>query len=244
MTDTNIIPRRLWIYWAQGWDHAPPIVRACLRSWLKFNDGWEINVLDDLVLKNCSAYSELVDLSLKDKIEIEAFSDILRIELLTKFGGVWADATLFCTRPLDGWLHAASRSSFFAFSRPGAGREISSWFLASANDSPLMPVWRESVRAYWRERSSRDNYFWLHLLFNDIIANNSISREVWSRTVRISADNPHHYLPYQEKIFKDATPSDVAILNSASHPVLKLTHKVDHNLARPSSVYSLLCRWV
>ena len=44
-----------------------------------------------------------------------AESDILRLYLLKKYGGVWVDATNLCRRPLDAWLPSAACEGFFAF---------------------------------------------------------------------------------------------------------------------------------
>ena len=44
-----------------------------------------------------------------------AESDLLRLYLLNKYGGVWVDSTNLCRRPLDDWLPSAARQGFFAF---------------------------------------------------------------------------------------------------------------------------------
>jgi Capsular polysaccharide synthesis protein len=44
-------------------------------------------------------------------LQPEALSDCIRIELLRRYGGAWADVTTYCLKPLDDWLsgHYASR---------------------------------------------------------------------------------------------------------------------------------------
>ncbi len=155
------IPRVIWALWLQGRSEAPGVVEACLASWEKMNPGWEVVVLDE---KTAGDYvdADAIVRSNTPYIERQAVSDILRINLLAERGGVWADATCLCMRPLDEWLGEYASSGFFAFERPGADRLISSWFLASASGCALTAAYREAVNAYWSKntfsgRSPRTN---------------------------------------------------------------------------------------
>ncbi len=76
-------------------------------------------------------------------------SDVIRIHLLRKYGGVWADATLWCARSLDDWIDSVvtEPSCFFAYEKPGPPcRPISSWFLAAGEDSRIIDLWQSAVR--------------------------------------------------------------------------------------------------
>lgn len=124
-------------------------MRRCHESWLRHNRSWELRTLDRQDL------DRLVDLhaiagSHLAEITPQALSDIARVALLEAHGGVWADATTFCCRPLDDWLPDALGGGFFAFARPGRDRLISSWFLASSDGHPLTTAWAREVRRYWR----------------------------------------------------------------------------------------------
>ena len=45
--------------------------------------------------------------------------DVLRITVMRDYGGVWADATMYCVLPLDSWLaQALGTGDFFAFAAP------------------------------------------------------------------------------------------------------------------------------
>ena len=35
---------------------------------------------------------------------IQAKSDIIRVELLSAYGGIWVDATVYCNEPFSNWL--------------------------------------------------------------------------------------------------------------------------------------------
>lgn len=142
-------PQKLFLAWFQGWDHAPEVVTHCRRSWEYYNPTWEIHFLDK---DNLSDYIDLDDFSsLYNSIPLNGFSDIVRIHLLKKYGGVWADATCFCCRSLDGWLDGCLDSGFFAFDRPRRYRMIASWFLAAAPGNRLVDIYCQAVSRYWLE---------------------------------------------------------------------------------------------
>lgn len=140
------LPKIIWFLWLQGLGKAPLVVKECYESWLKHNPDWQLILLDE---NNISNHIDLPDYSRKNNITKQAYSDILRINLLAKYGGVWADATCFCVKPLDEWLPEYITTGFFAFERPGPDRMISSWFIASAKYNYITSTYKNKVNAYW-----------------------------------------------------------------------------------------------
>lgn len=142
------IPRIIWIMWLQGFDLAPGLVKKCLLSWQRHNPKWKIVLLDE---KNIKDHVNLDDIIKPDRqtISMQALSNIVRINLLAKFGGVWVDSTCFCCRPLDEWIGNHLTSGFFAFEKPGRDRLISSWFLASGKNCHLTDAYCQEVNSYW-----------------------------------------------------------------------------------------------
>jgi hypothetical protein len=138
------LPKIIWFLWLQGLTKAPLVVHKCHDSWLKHNPGWQLIFLDTNNL------SDHIDLKQGD-ITDQSFSDILRINLLAKYGGVWVDATCYCTKPLDEWLPEYMGTGFFAFNRPGPDRMISSWFIASNKYNYMTTAYKNKVNAYWDE---------------------------------------------------------------------------------------------
>jgi len=138
----NYPPKIIWFLWLQGMDNAPLMVTKCYESWLGHNPGWQIIFLDESTVKGYFSGKY-------EQITKQAFSDILRINLLAQYGGVWVDATCFCTKPLDSWLPDYMQSGFFAFEKPGPDRMISSWFIASAVNNHITNTFRQLVLDYW-----------------------------------------------------------------------------------------------
>ena len=140
----NKIPKKLFMYWHQGWNNAPDIVKHCAATWKRNNPTWDINLLDAVTIgKKVKLPAALKTLNLP----LPAHSDIIRICLLKKYGGVWADATLWCVRPLDDWIDSVCASTgFFAYDKPAVDRPISSWFLASSSECRIVDLWYSAVR--------------------------------------------------------------------------------------------------
>jgi len=141
--NSSQFPRTIWFLWLQGIEQAPFVVKKCYESWLLQNKNWEIILLDQTNLRN---YTHLPTGDLTD----QALSDVIRINLLARYGGIWVDATCFCNRPLDTWIYDCMAQGFFAFERPGPDRIISSWFIASHNDNYITETFRDAVNAYWK----------------------------------------------------------------------------------------------
>jgi hypothetical protein len=144
------LPRTIWILWLQGFARAPSLVRRCLDSWRTYHPQWQIVELDDTNLRDWLDLDAIVNPHRQD-VTRQVLSDVIRINLLAEYGGVWVDATTLCSRPLDHWVFDCVGNGFFAFQNPGPDRLISSWFLASTPNCHLTRVYRDTVNAYWRQ---------------------------------------------------------------------------------------------
>jgi hypothetical protein len=91
-----------------------------------------------------------VDIARPD-ISLQKRSLFVRLELLRRYGGVWADATLYCWQPLDSWLPQHLDTGFFAFRDPGPDRMAASWLLASTPDCPLLVKHSDAFIALFRD---------------------------------------------------------------------------------------------
>ena len=146
---TKTLPKRIWFLWFQGKTEMPEIVKMCYKSWQHHNPNWEIVFLEDNNLNDFIDFKSELNLY-REKIPLQAQSDIIRINLLNKFGGVWVDSTCYCTRSLDSWLPKYLDSGFFAFSRPNTDRMISSWFLAANKNNHLVETYCTATNLFWR----------------------------------------------------------------------------------------------
>lgn len=215
------LPKKIWIFWAQGWDNAPPLVKLCRDSWIVHNPDWEVALLSD---GNISEYVTLNDFIKGGNITYAAYSDVVRIKLLSKYGGVWADATTFCSAPLNTWLTDLMQSGFFAFNKPKT--TIASWFTASEENNFLIKRWEEYVDLYWKFARSPGRYFWFHYLFEYMLMLDSRARTIWFQTPKISADGSYAAQRCL-KVEGERKDECANIISSGISPVHKLDWKIE-----------------
>jgi len=159
---TKLIPKKIWMLWFQGLSDAPFVVKKCVDSWVNENPNWEVIILDE---NNLSKYV-VIDLPEKKyaNLTMQGKSDLIRLHLLSEYGGVWADGTTFCMKPLDDWIDGCTASGFFAFHRPARDTIMGSWFLVSEKGGPIVVKWRERMNSFWLE-----NNFGIKTRFKKII---------------------------------------------------------------------------
>lgn len=95
----------IWIFWWQGIDKMPEVVRICYNSVLENAGEHPVNVItEDNYKEFIAGLSNLDGIleHLRQKHIIYAhFSDIVRCYLLCTYGGVWIDATVLLTNKID-----------------------------------------------------------------------------------------------------------------------------------------------
>ena len=162
MRPLGTFPRVIHLYWDQGLEEAPELVRCCIESWREQNPGWTVRLWHRDQAEDLVSWS-----SLPEGMKITPYSDILRTNILKVHGGVWADSTILCTRPLDSWLlPVMCQTDFFAFSRPGPDREIASWFLAARPESKIIRKLAKAVAEFWRRQEKPTRvYHWFQYIF-------------------------------------------------------------------------------
>ena len=96
------VPPLLWTYWEQGWQNAPLVCQICIESWELLNPELALRKVcaADLpaLLPELSRWNRLWELPSGQR------SDLVRLALLQKYGGIWVDATLFSSAPIMPWL--------------------------------------------------------------------------------------------------------------------------------------------
>lgn len=185
----NNFPKIIWFVWFQGLDKAPYVVRRCHESWVKQNPGWTVRCLDE---KMVSKFASVDYFSGNiGSVSPQHRSGLLRYDLLAHHGGVWADATTFCNRPLDEWLPKKMKSGFFAFHRPGPDRIVSTWFLASKPENVLVSCLFDQMFIYWNDhlfRKQEDQFILVRILVAGLarfLNSSAVTRRWWfTRPIR------------------------------------------------------------
>lgn len=157
----------IFVCWLQGMDNAPDIVKICYNSLLKYHPDKEIIVITE---DNYSQYVTLpqfiIDKYKNGNISRTHFSDLLRLELLIKYGGCWVDATAYFTAPIPDYVFDTDLFIFQDFQEHvGRTKHISSWFINSVSNNELLIAERALLYKYWEKNTRLNNYFLFHFLF-------------------------------------------------------------------------------
>lgn len=103
-TCPKVAPKDFQIYycWLQGEEYLTPVARICYNVLKKQAGNYKIIFLDE---NNFSDYVDIPDYIVQKfksgKMKPAHFSDVIRVNLLEKFGGLWLDATILVTDPLE-----------------------------------------------------------------------------------------------------------------------------------------------
>jgi hypothetical protein len=216
--------KTIFILWFQGFENSPEIIKKCIQSWKHYNSDWTVIVVDNENLIKYININDYIDMINKN-INYTALSDVIRISLLRKYGGLWVDATTFCNKSLNEWLPSCISEGFFAFDKPGNDRLLSSWFLYAEKDNYIVSQWFNITKEYYKINNSPHTYFWFHYLFGDLYNSNNIFKEIWDKVPKISANGlGPHYL--QEKgMFHSVTVDTKENIDNKITPLYKLSYK-------------------
>lgn len=104
--------RIIWQYWAQGYDNnLPEIVKICLKSVDIYASEYIIIRLSDANIKD---YIDVPSYISRDAMSAAHYSDVLRLLLLSTYGGLWLDTAMLLTGKLPEYI---LNEDFFMYQR-------------------------------------------------------------------------------------------------------------------------------
>ena len=190
------LPRRqsriVWFFWMQGIDKAPQIVKKCYSSLIANMPEREIRLLTVDNYKEYVKFPEHVEKKFDQGIiSITHMSDLLRLELLNRYGGTWIDATVFCSgKNIPDYM---MNSDLFVFQnlKPGLDGQctcISSWFMSACTNNPIIQLTLHLLYMYWDEYNFMVDYFLIHDFFQLSI---EAYPDEWNKVMPFSNSTPH-----------------------------------------------------
>lgn len=204
-------PETIFSLWLQGEQNAPPLIRACSRSVRHNCPDHRFVMLDE---RSVFDYIELpgaiIDKRKNGRIGHAHFADIVRVELLHNYGGIWLDATCFVTGPVpqfieDQYFFVYMAGDIFAFSF------IQNCFIRARKGAFLLDAWRAMIHDYWLSEPDAFTYFMHQLLFKTLVQNNLRAAEHLSRMPHID-QSPTHAVwwsfgeaPFDKELFDSLT---------------------------------------
>lgn len=136
----SAIPNQIWSYWDSD-TITSPVVLGCIESWKRHNPEYTINVLGPTRANQLMGFDPK-HLRMNDGPTRE--SDIVRSNILQRYGGVWIDATIYMTAPLN----FTGNYEFYGYkieqftSKPGIP-VVENWFFATVPQGRFITAWRD-----------------------------------------------------------------------------------------------------
>ena len=153
----------IWTAWFQGESDAPEIIHLTISSMRNNSNGHRVIVLSN---DNIDSYINIPDV-IRQKVDegvisLAHYSDIVRMMVLAKYGGVWLDATMFLSKPID---EKAFTDLFFSVGRIAPESKFVSnnkWIvgiIGGCKNSKYILMISKMLLAYWTEHNVCIDYF-------------------------------------------------------------------------------------
>lgn len=92
----------IWVFWWQGKESMPSIVKKCYESIVAHSNGAKVQLITkDNFLQYVEIPKVVIEKQNKGVLCHAHFSDIYRCCLLSKYGGLWLDATILLTADIQ-----------------------------------------------------------------------------------------------------------------------------------------------
>ena len=195
INDEKIIEKsnKIWICWFQGIENASELVKACYNSVLKNYKDKEIIVLTE---ENYKKYVDMPEHIIKKwekgYITFAHFSDILRIELLSKYGGLWLDSTIFTTKRSE--LVFNENIELFVFKQVDLDRKnslsvvASNWLIYANKNNNIINLTKKLLYYYWKDYNYAINYNIFHIFFK---LATEVYKDEWKNVPTFNNISPH-----------------------------------------------------
>lgn len=139
------IPKIIWMYWEAG--EIPDYVQKMISRIREQNPHHEFHLVRKKTLK-----SYLPDLEFQGEMPVANKTDIIRLELLYRYGGIWLDCTIFINGNLQ-WVHELDQKleyDLIAYYRDFSTIDYSypvveSWFLCARPQNSFIKEWLEQL---------------------------------------------------------------------------------------------------
>jgi len=92
----EFLPRKVWTYWSGSTSQC---AEACQKSWHENTKNFDVIVLNDDSVKDM--IPDFPDIPAGIPIQLK--SDLIRLTLMERYGGIWIDYSIMLTKPID-WI--------------------------------------------------------------------------------------------------------------------------------------------
>lgn len=152
----------IWVLWMQGVQQMPPLVKQCYNSLLKNKGQHKVVLLDSTNLYQYVEFPVYIKEKLeKGTISFTHFSDIVRANLLAKYGGLWIDSTIFVTSPIG-----KIETPYFSIKQHSVykryvegGNKWTAFMIGCPPKNPILSFMSDFFNEYWKKEDGMIDYY-------------------------------------------------------------------------------------
>lgn len=203
----------VWIFWWQGVDSAPEIVKKCIDSIYKNFSPLLFNVFlitKENIKEYCDFPSYIYSKLASKRITLTHFSDLIRANLLSRHGGLWIDATVYVSSNVS--QEPMCNLPFFTIKNQTKKNLIinnrwTGFFLYAPKGTVLFKFLNDFFMEYWKKNHYLIDYLLVDFGIALAVENISVCRDDYNM---VPATNesiirllPLLNKPYSENIWKN-----------------------------------------
>lgn len=156
----------IWWCWFQGEAQAPELCKKCLDTIKKQIPDKQIKIITEENMYSYIDFPQYIKEKYKKGIISKThLSDLLRLELLLRYGGTWIDSTVYCTA----YPSFAFNTPLFIYKtdeRNDPGIAAQSWFISAEKNNPILRLTLALHYEYWKKNKAQIHYFLLYFFMN------------------------------------------------------------------------------
>lgn len=236
--------KNIFIFWWDGFDSLPQIVSDCINR-IEFFYSNEFNIIK-LSKFNYDQYVNLNPIFIKKlnnrQITIQTFSDILRLNLISKLGGVWIDSTVLINNKLN-LLDDLNKFGFITMSDLNTSNFISidnitcnwsSFFIGGSKNNPLFNCLCDCYEEYLTTvNSTTTPTYFLTDIFITLCKKYKVASNILSIYPSVKTQTNMFYL--SSHLNDKVSDKNKSIINNSS--IQKLNWRIDVNKLKSNSLY-------
>ena len=225
--ERNNTIRWCWLQWE---NNAPKLNKSCLKSIRKFIKGKNITIITNKNINDFVKFPDYILKKYKDGIISKThFSDLLRCELLIKYWWTWMDSTVLVTDYNKDFFD----SDFFVFKNNDESIALSSWFITSNKNNPILLTTRDLLYKYREHNDYILHYYLFHLFFTIAIKKYP---NIWDNIPSYSNSAPHSMQFEFLKKYNNERFEELKKISS----IHKLNHKIERDKIDKNSLFAYI----
>lgn len=231
----HMYSNKIWWCWLQGEENAPDLNKACLSSLKRNLKDMEIISINENNYMNYVDFPEyIMDKYNRGIIPKAHFADLIRLELLDRYGGTWIDSSVLCT----GFEPNFYKKDLFLYSNWMKNDDAivaSNWFITSEIGNPILKTTKDLLFKYWKDYSYLVNYYIFHIFF-------TIASEKYKETFKNMwkySNIPPHILQFElTDIYNFERFEQIKRMTT----IHKLSHKIDFSKCNGNTNYDFIIK--